>query len=188
MTLLEEAIVFAVKAHSGMVRRDGKTPYILHPLEAASIAGTMTADEEILAAVVLHDTVEDTEVTNDELRERFGDRVADLVAAETENKRPEIAPAETWKIRKEESIRELSETKDPAVRILWISDKLSNLRSFYRIYRESGNAMWLNFHNSDPAAQAWYYRSVLAYTEDFSNCDAWQELKRLVEIVFESVV
>ncbi len=188
MTLLEEAIVFAVEAHSGMVRKDGSTPYILHPLEAAAIAGTLTADQEILAAVVLHDTVEDTEVTNDELRERFGDRVADLVAAETEDKRPELTPTETWKIRKEESIRELSETKDSAVRILWLSDKLSNMRSFYRIYRKSGVSMWNHFHNSDPAAQAWYYRSVLAYTEEFSDSEAWQEMKRLIETVFESVV
>ena len=135
MKQFDEAIKFAVDAHSGMQRRRESTPYILHPLEAATIAGTMTSDAQVLAAAVLHDTVEDTDVTIEDIEERFGPRVAMLVSSETENKRPGIPPRESWRIRKEESLRDLAEAADPGVAVLWLSDKLSNMRAFYRSWR-----------------------------------------------------
>ena len=87
MTLFEEAVMFAVQAHSGMRRKKEEIPYILHPLEVATITSSMTTDERVLAAAVLHDTVEDTPVTIEEITEKFGKRVAELVSSETENKR-----------------------------------------------------------------------------------------------------
>ena len=89
LTLLDRAILFAVKAHAGAVRRDGHTPYILHCTEAAAIAATMTQEQEVLAAAVLHDVVEDTDVTAETLKSEFGSRVALLVGAMSENKRPD---------------------------------------------------------------------------------------------------
>ena len=74
--IFERAVIFAVNAHSGMTRKGSRTPYILHPLEAAVIASTLTEDEEVLAACVLHDTLEDTPVAAEELRGDFGERVA----------------------------------------------------------------------------------------------------------------
>ncbi len=73
--------------HEGQLIKDGGV-YILHPLEVAAIVGTMTNDLEILSAAVLHDTVEDTPVTAQDILDNFGERVAELVAHETENKRP----------------------------------------------------------------------------------------------------
>ena len=55
MDVLEQAIVFAVEVHKGMVRKGERSPYILHPMEVASIASTMTKDKEIMAAAALHD-------------------------------------------------------------------------------------------------------------------------------------
>lgn len=92
LTLLDRAILFAVKAHAGAVRRDGHTPYILHCTEAAAIAATMTQEQEVLAAAVLHDVVEDTDVTAETLESEFGSRVALLVGAMSENKRPDLPP------------------------------------------------------------------------------------------------
>ena len=74
--LLDRAILFAVKAHAGTERRGKGFPYIVHPMEAVSIAATITSDQEILAAAALHDTVEDTDVTIEQIRSEFGDRVA----------------------------------------------------------------------------------------------------------------
>ena len=79
--ILDKAIIFAVNAHRGQFRKGSDTPYILHPMEAAAIVGTMTADDEVLAAAVLHDTVEDTGTTIEQIREQFGERVAALVSA-----------------------------------------------------------------------------------------------------------
>ena len=76
--------MFAVKAHAGTERRGKGFPYIVHPMEAVAIAATITSDQEILAAAALHDTVEDTDVTIDQIRCEFGDRVASLVKAETD--------------------------------------------------------------------------------------------------------
>lgn len=98
--ILDKAIIFAVNAHRGQFRKGSDTPYILHPMEAAAIVGTMTADDEVLAAAVLHDTVEDTGTTTEQIREQFGERVAALVSAESENKREDQPAASTWKIRK----------------------------------------------------------------------------------------
>lgn len=187
MSLLDEAIIFAVKAHSGAVRKRGKTPYILHPLEALAIAGTMSNDEEILAAAVLHDTVEDTETTMEEIRSLFGVRVSELVASETEEKRPELPAEATWRIRKEESLNKLKNAEDPGVKILWLSDKLSNMRSFYRLKQKKGDSFWLNFNMKDPLLQAGYYRAVLDLTKELSTCEAWKEMKTLTDAVFKDV-
>ena len=105
----ERAVDFALDAHRGQRRKDGSI-YILHPLEVSVIAGTMTRDEDVLAAAVLHDTVEDTPVTAQDILDNFGEKIAELVAHETENKRPELPAAETWKIRKEESLAVLKDS------------------------------------------------------------------------------
>ena len=99
----------AAAAHSGMTRKGTGIPYLSHPVEAASIIAEMTDDQELIAAAVLHDVVEDTEVTAQELEEMFGARVAHYVACETENKRRDLPPESTWKLRKLETITFLKE-------------------------------------------------------------------------------
>ena len=95
MDILDEAICFATNAHSGSYRKGTSIPYILHPLEAAAIVGTMTSDKEVIAAAVLHDVVEDTPVSIEMIRAQFGDRIADLVSFESENKREGLPAADT---------------------------------------------------------------------------------------------
>lgn len=182
-SLFEDALRFAIDAHAGMVRKAGKTPYIIHPIEVATIAASMTDDQEVLAAAVLHDVVEDTPHTLDEITERFGLRVSMLVASETENKRDGLSRAASWRMRKEESLSVL-EVADRDARIVWLSDKLANMRSFYRLYLARGSAFWGDFNQSDPAQQAWYYTSVARLCADLSDEVAWQEYDRLIRIVF----
>lgn len=76
--ILDRAIIFAVRAHTGTERRGKGFPYIVHPMEAVEIVATMTKDQELLAAAALHDTLEDTNITLDQLRDEFGDRIASL--------------------------------------------------------------------------------------------------------------
>ena len=182
--LVSEAIVFATTAHDGMRRRKSDVPYILHPMEAGAVIGTMTDNQEVIAAGILHDVVEDAGITIDEIGEKFGARVMELVASETENKREELPPEQTWRIRKEESIEKLRTTNDIEVLMLWIGDKLSNIRAIYRDYLIEGDALWKKFHQSDVSVQAWYYRSVLKYTERLSGTLAWIEYKTIVEKIF----
>ena len=120
MELVSEAIAFAVKAHDGMRRKKSEVPYILHPLEAAVIVGTMTSDQNIIAAAVLHDVVEDTDATLDEIRAHFGQRVWELVQSETEDKRENLPPEATWRIRKEDSLAVLKKAEDIAVLMVYL--------------------------------------------------------------------
>ena len=105
-------------------------------------------------------------------------------ASETENKREELPPEDTWRIRKEESIEKLKNTDDIEVLMLWIGDKLSNIRAIYRDFLVEGNKLWDKFHQSDINAQAWYYRSIMKYTDRISDSIAWVEYKTLVEKIF----
>ena len=184
MDKVTRAIEFAAKAHDGMCRKKDKTPYILHPLEAAVIVGTMTDDQEIISAAVLHDVVEDTGITIEEIEENFGTRIRRLVESETEDKRADLPPEDTWRIRKEESLNELKNNKDVAVQMLWLGDKLANMRSFYRMKRKEGEGMWQAFNQKDPEQQFWYYSTIAEYTASLKNFSAWQEYNELVKIIF----
>ena len=185
MELVSEAIAFAVKAHDGMRRKKSDSPYILHPLEAAVIVGTMSEDQNLIAAAALHDVVEDAGITIEEIEERFGKRVRELVESETEDKRADLPPAATWRIRKEESLAVLKNTDDIAVLMVWLGDKLANMRAIYRDFKVEGEAMWQRFDQKDVAEQAWYYRSIVTLTERLSDTSAWIEYKTLTDLVFE---
>lgn len=184
MELFSEAVVFAARAHDGMRRKANTIPYILHPMEAAQIAATMTDDQEILAAAVLHDTVEDAFVSAEEIEEKFGARVKMLVLSETENKREEISAEQSWQIRKQEALDLLSTCTDRSVKILYVADKLSNLRSISREYAVRGDTLWENFHQKDVKMHHWYYRSIAQATRELSDTFAWQEFDRLIDAFF----
>ena len=185
MNVLEEAILFATEAHSGQMRKLANTPYILHPLEVASIISTLTSDLDTMAAGVLHDTVEDCDVDPKVIKEKFGARVSALVQSETEDKMSTRPAAETWMERKEESLLMLGLTKDKDVKILWLADKLSNIRSFYREYQKKGDAIWQALNQKDPKMQEWYYRTIAQYLSEFSETAAYQEYIRLVDGIFK---
>ena len=184
MELVSEAIAFAVKAHDGMRRKKSEAPYILHPMEAAVIVGTMTDDQSLIAAAALHDVVEDAGVTIEEIEAKFGKRVRELVEMETEDKRADLPPEDTWRIRKEESLSVLKNAEDVAVLMVWLGDKLANMRAIYRDFKLEGNAMWQRFNQKDVNEQAWYYRSIVELTERLSSTSAWLEYKTLTELVF----
>jgi myo-inositol-1(or 4)-monophosphatase len=184
MELVSEAIAFAVKAHDGMRRKKSDAPYILHPMEAAVIVGTMTNDQNLIAAAALHDVVEDADITLDEIENKFGKRVRELVESETEDKRAELPPSETWRIRKEESLNVLRNTNDIAVLMVWLGDKLANMRSIYRDFKVEGVAMWQRFNQNNVEEQAWYYRSIADLTKRLSDTSAWIEYKTLTDLVF----
>jgi len=184
MELFDKALIFACEKHSGQRRKMSSAPYIIHPMEVASIVATMSDDPELLAAAVLHDTVEDTDTTLEEIKENFGKRVSLLVMTETEEKRSDRPPKETWKLRKEETLSILEHTNDIDVKKLWLGDKLSNIRSFYRGKKKQGGDFWNNFNQNDPVQQEWYYRSIVDALSELKEYDAYEEFAFLVDEVF----
>ncbi len=184
MDVLDKAIAFATNAHSGQVRKLAKTPYILHPMEVACIISTMTEDRETMAAGLLHDTIEDCDIDPQVIYDEFGKRVYGLVLSETEDKLSERPPAETWMERKEDSLLMLENTTDEHVRILWLADKLSNIRSFYREYLKKGDDVWNTLNQKDPKMQEWYYRSIAKSLKSLENTAAYLEYITLVDKIF----
>lgn len=182
-SLLDRAIIFAVRAHAGTERRGKGFPYIVHPMEAVSIAATITSDQEILAAAALHDTVEDTDVTVDQIRSEFGERIASLVAAETDAVMEGKSENETWHERKQAAIDRLARVSRDA-KIVAMGDKLSNMRAIARDYAIQGDALWNLFHVNDPREHEWHYRGLADALRDLKDTFAFQEFETLINQVF----
>lgn len=181
--LVDKAIVFATRAHQGTERRGKKFPYIVHPLEAMTIVATITNDPDLLAAAVLHDTVEDTAVTLEELKQEFGERVAQLVADETDEKHAPDGRIMTWRERKQRDMDKLK-MSSREVKIVTIGDKLSNMRAIARDYREKGEDIWQLFREKDKAIHAWRYKGLRDALQELEDTFAFQEFNQLVEETF----
>ena len=183
--MLDQAITFATTVHSGAVRKGNDRPYIIHPLEVMTIVATITDDQNVLSAAVLHDTIEDTGVTKEVIQALFGERVADLVASETENKRKDQAAESTWKVRKEETLQLLRTVNDRDVKLICLGDKLANLREIGRDYAALGDKVWERFHQKDKKEHCWYYSSVYEILRDeFGDIPTIREYRDLLEQVF----
>ena len=181
--VLDRAIVFAVKAHSGTERRGKGYPYIVHPLEAVEIVATMTNDQELLAAAALHDTVEDTDVTVEQIRAEFGDRVADLVASESDTFEEGVSEEDSWHARKQAAIDRLGKAGREA-KMVALGDKLSNMRAIARDYAVQGDALWNLFHAKDPKDHEWHYRGLADALRDLEDTFAYKEFENLINQVF----
>ena len=182
--IFDKACDYATKKHKGQYRKDGSI-YILHPFEVAVIASTMTNDEEVLSAAILHDVLEECNVDISEITNLFGKRVSKLVALETEPKYLGISKEKSWPLRKMEAIRRLNTTDDIGFKIIYLSDKLSNIRSLYNDYLHNGIRAFDKFNISDINVQAWYYYSVLNELSELSNYTAYSEYKYLIDIIFK---
>ena len=181
--LLDRAIVFAVKAHAGTERRGKGFPYIVHPMEAMEIVATITPDQELLAAAALHDVVEDTDITADDIRRAFGDRVANLVVAESDVFVDGVSEEDSWHARKQAAIDRLAKAPHDA-KIVAMGDKLSNMRAIARDYAVKGDALWQIFHAKDPKDHEWHYRGLAASLSELKDTFAYKEFVSLIDQVF----
>lgn len=150
--LLEKAICFAVEHHAGQLRKGTHIPYIVHPLETMNILRTMGVDTNLLIAGVLHDVIEDTGATHEDILDRFGTDVVSLVDAHTQDK------SKSWEERRSLAIRELKKA-GRRQKLLVMADKVSNLRSMAADYRAVGDELWTRF-NAPREKLAWYYGGI----------------------------
>lgn len=182
--LLDRAIIFAVRAHAGTERRGKGFPYIVHPMEAMEIVATMTSDQELLAAAVLHDTVEDTPVTVEQIRAEFGPRIADLVASESDTFEDGVSEENSWHSRKQAAIDRLAKASHDA-KIVALGDKLSNMRAIARDYSIKGDELWKIFHAKDRRDHEWHYRGLAESLSELSDTFAYKEFVQLINQVFD---
>jgi len=154
-------------------------------MEAAVIVESMTSDEDLIIAALLHDVIEDTDAKPEDIETHFGKRVLSLVQSETENKRRELPASATWQIRKEESLAELKES-NIEVKVLWLADKLSNVRSIAKEYLKNGDIIFNVFNEKDKSKHEWYYRTIADLLRpELGSTLAFLEYERLVNLIFE---
>jgi GTP diphosphokinase / guanosine-3',5'-bis(diphosphate) 3'-diphosphatase len=132
--LLNRAYVYAMKAHGNQTRASGEA-YFNHPLEVAAILTEMKLDDATIAAALLHDTVEDTEATHQEIEEKFGKEIAALVDGLTKIKKIDLVTKEATQA---ENLRKLlvAMSKDVRVLMVKLADRLHNMRTIEAVSPE----------------------------------------------------
>lgn len=184
-SLLDKAVIFAVKAHANTERRGKGFPYIVHPMEAMEIVATMTSDQELLAAAALHDTIEDTDVTVEEIRAEFGDRVARIVDNESDRFEAGVSEEDSWRGRKQAAIDRLASVSIES-KMVALGDKLSNMRAIWRDYEMKGDELWKIFHApGGKPDHEWHYRGLADSLKELSGTFAYQEFVSLIDKVFD---
>ena len=178
--MIEKAVKFAIKAHEGQFRKGSTIPYIIHPLEVCTIVSLMTEDMDVRIAALLHDTVEDTAVTIEEIEKEFGAKVATLVGKESEDK------SKSWNERKMHTIEHLK-SESIEVKMIALGDKLSNIRTSARDYLSLGDEFLLRFNEKDKVRQGRYYFGLLEALKDLENSGFYKEYEKLVNFVFGDV-
>jgi len=154
---VDSALAMAARAHRTQVRKGTDIPYIVHPVSVAWILDRYGFDEDLVIAAMLHDTVEDTDLELATIRASFGDEVAALVDAVSEQKL-EGGEKRPWRVRKAEALAHLA-TADPRVAALKAADLLHNLYSTVSELRAVGDAIWARF-NAPAADWVWYHREM----------------------------
>lgn len=174
--LIQKAMTFATQAHKGQFRKGTTRPFIVHPLEVGKIVAMMTDDEEIISAAILHDTIEDcADVTKEAISREFSERVAHLVAQESEDK------SKTWMERKSATIEHLKHAPRE-IQMIGLADKLSNMRDIDRDYPECGEELWNRFRMKDKNTIGWYYKGIRSSLQSaMDGMPAFEEYCALVE-------
>lgn len=173
----EQALHYAVLIHAGQLRKGTEIPYVSHLLAVASIALEYGANEDEAIGALLHDAGEDAGGRGriDDIRQRFGEAVADVVDGCTDT---DVVPKPAWRKRKEDYITHIRYASD-SVRLVSASDKLHNARAILRDYRVHGEKLWDRFTGGKDGT-LWYYRSLVEAFSKAEKNELVEELKRVV--------
>ena len=180
MDLKEKAKVFAINAHKDQIRKsEPDKPMIIHPISVGMLLEKYGYDEIVVAAGYLHDVVEDTKYTIDDIKKEFGEEVATLVMVASEPDK-----SLSWEERKKHTIEE---TRKLPLRnkLVICADKINNLEDLMLKFQKSGKRDFSAFKRGEES-QKWYYTSVyesLIYNED-ENLPIFKRFKNVLDVVF----
>lgn len=188
---LAQAFTYVYNAHANNFRKGTEIPYIVHPMDVASILMKNGASKMLTAAGLMHDLVEDTDVGLVEINNFYGSRIAELVKAvseldESDQPYPTDGKARSWKVRKEHSINTIK-AAGWEVKLLSCADKLANIRDMISDRNNDAEYMWERY-NADKDEQEWYYSSMLeAYCEgddSIVNTQIYADCRKCVDELF----
>jgi (p)ppGpp synthase/HD superfamily hydrolase len=178
----EEALVFATQLHARQIRKGSQTPYVAHLLGVTALVLENGGDEDTAIAALLHDAVEDQGglKTLNEIRKRFGARVAEIVEACSDTF---TFPKPPWRKRKQAYLDHLPHTTSEA-RLVSLADKLHNARSILRDLSQDGELVWNKF-NGGKQGTLWYYHSLVEIFQQLEDNFLVAELSRVVAQIEE---
>ena len=156
--LFDEALVYAHQLHANQTRKGTTIPYVGHLLAVTAIVIENGGTEDEVIAALLHDAVEDAggAETREEIRRRFGEKVAVIVDGLTDT---DQMPKPPWRKRKEDYIAHLSEASS-SVLLVSLADKIHNASSILRDLRNEGDSVWSRFTGGREGS-LWYYRALV---------------------------
>ena len=161
---IKKAIQFAARKHRGQFRKESEAlPYVTHLFSAALLVAEDGASDDVVTAALLHDTLEDTDTTREEIASTFNERVAKLVIAVTEKKEVSGKKLE-WKERKAEYLDGLTRA-DPDALLIALADKVDNLESWNEGYRSEGDA-FLSHWKRPRDDYRWFYEEALRIAKE----------------------
>lgn len=175
--MLNNAIGFAVKAHQGQMRKGTDMPYIKHPIHVAFLLTQLGAEDEVVITGILHDVLEDTPVTPEEICAVFGERVLTLI-----NSASEPDKSLSWRERKEHTIHYLK-TAPRDVQLISLCDKYSNLSDMAKDLQKESHGLWQRF-NAGADDQRWYYESLVESLVEVRDIELYRKFADLVNTVF----
>jgi (p)ppGpp synthase/HD superfamily hydrolase len=173
----EQALHYAVVIHAGQMRKATEVPYVAHLLGVASIALEYGAHEDEAIGALLHDAAEDAGGRGrlDDIRQRFGDAVAQIVEGCTDTFE---LPKPEWRKRKDDYVAHV-ELASASVRLVSAADKLHNARATLRDYRRLGEALWARFHGGKEGT-LWYYSALVKAFRQAGTNELVEDLARVV--------
>lgn len=178
--MLFDAIEFATHAHRGQYRKTSNVPYIYHPLSVAHILIKHGCSEEIIVAGLLHDVVEDTPATLQDIKNQFGHSVACLVNAVSEPDK-----SASWETRKLHTLQTLSSAPFEVL-LVTCADKLDNARSLAEELEYHGEHLWDHFKRPKEL-QGWFYQGIVQVLSQRATRDPLVTLVCQLTVVVEEI-
>jgi (p)ppGpp synthase/HD superfamily hydrolase len=180
--LIARAMEYAARAHRGGTRKGGDIPYIVHPFEVAMILKENSFEDKVIAAGLLHDLLEDTDVGKKDLKEEFGEEILQLVLSASEKLKGR--EERSWDKRKNQTIDYLDRDASFINKAVACADKLSNARSILRDYEEQPDDFWQRF-SAPKKKQQWYYESLVESLKELEGLKMYGEFKEVVAEIFK---
>ena len=185
--LITQAILFAMEKHGSVKNKDGTIgqkrkgsglPYIVHPMEVWQILRNNNCSTVVQIAGLLHDTLEDTDATPEEIKEKFGADVLALVQTESEDK------SKSWKERKQATLDALEKASTETKQVC-CADKLSNCLAQLYDYNQIGDALFERFNKqSTPELQGWYYKGIVKALSSLEGMEMYSDLQKTVKNLY----
>ena len=169
--MINQAIEIALEAHEGEPRKGTDIPYVTHPLAVGFLLAKAGCTDEVIAAGILHDTVENTYITLNDISVKCGAKVAAIVEGCSEPDR-----GASWEERKQHTIDFLKSTSKE-IKFVALADKLHNISSMRADYQKVGEKLWERF-NASVEEQKWYYEELVEALRGDNADEAYKALHK----------